>query len=136
MFGKGDFLTTEIGQGQVCYTEVKCHVPESTPEPAAMPDEPEVGCRVPALWMAFPRSFRFLLSALSPAQADTQVGGGVTSLEQQSDVALYIRGSQFRHAGADVAHPHPDTVSQARQSSGSLRQIRSASCREIEWNLV
>ena len=90
MFGKGDFFTTEISQGQVYYTEVKCHVPESTPEPAAMLDEPGVGCCVPALRMTFPRSSCFLLSALSPTQADTQVGGGVTSLEQQSDVALHV----------------------------------------------
>ena len=90
MLGEGDFLTTEISQGQICYTEVECHVPESTPEPAAMFDEPEVGCCFPALRMTFPRSSCFLLSALSPAQADTQLSGGVPSLEQQRDVALHV----------------------------------------------
>ena len=66
MFGEGDFLTTEISQGQVCYTEVKCHVPESTPEPAAMLDESGVGRCASALRMAFPGLPVFCYLLLAP----------------------------------------------------------------------
>ena len=37
VFGEGDLLAAETGQGQVCYTEVECHAPESTPKPTATP---------------------------------------------------------------------------------------------------
>ena len=67
VFGEGDLLAAETGQGQVCYTEVECHAPESTPKPTATPGRSWAGCRVPPLGAAFPGLPRSGTNPLSPA---------------------------------------------------------------------